>query len=215
MKNTWLFIFVPLYLVVFMNCAFAVSVTPKDVSIDVTDLAGGPTTDYRFMQLHLMGKDNDDTSLGEEYGSQRYLTVQTGLWWAGNYNGPSNYLVLSFDANGLGGIGTYPAGEIAFTIDGSPFEIALPRITMTDQATRFSLYIAEDGSTYYGRSDHAGTTGGGMGKDLYDRSLDLAPSEAFVPEHLAAAIPEPSTLSLLGLALVLGVKRLRRPQKPL
>ncbi|HBG26655.1 MAG TPA: hypothetical protein DDX75_06125 [Phycisphaerales bacterium] len=35
-----------------------------------------------------------------------------------------------------------------------------------------------------------------------NQSLSMSPSEAFRPEHLAAAIPEPATLSFLGLGLL-------------
>ncbi len=210
MKRTILLTLVVICTSVIVIEAFAVSVTPKDVSIDVTDLVGRPTIGYGLMYLYLFGKNNDDTSLAWEYSNQIYIQIQ-GSWSWKDYGGPSNYLVLTIDANGLGGIQEYPQGEISFMIDEELFTLVIPRFRFTGQADLISIYVADDGSTYYGRGDHSPVTVGGDWNDRLDLSLDLTPSEAFVPEHLAAAIPEPSTLSLLGLAFVVGMGFVNRP----
>ena len=188
----------------------AIEIEPKHVLIDVDGLSSPPTVDFGGMQLYLIGKDNDDTSLCEGYFSQMYYAVQDGTGWPVNYSGPSEYLVLTIHANGLGGIGTYEAGIIGYQIDGTDFEVAVPEFTLTSSAAYFSLYIASDGSTYYARSDHMPTSQGGMIDDLLDLSVDLTPSQALVEQHLAAQIPEPSSLGLVMFPACWAVFAMRR-----
>ena len=166
------------------------SLTPKQVLVDVTDMVGSPSVDYRGMRISIVGKNTDDTSYRDEvFSTQRYGTIFGRKYTPSFYSGPSTFLVITFQTNGLNQIGTYPAGNIRLRIDGAPFLVRLPGFSMVI-ADNFSFYIADDGSTFYGRSDHmAGNaiiSGDGVAK-----SINLSPTEAFVPAHSTA--PPPAT----------------------
>ena len=182
--------------------AHAISSTPKSVNSGVSGIAALPNVNYHFMIIDIIGKQTDTAELAWEYHNQNYWSLIGTNNRPLNYNGPSNYLVLNFNSNGLNAIDSYPQGQMSYTIDGNPFTIAIPAFQFTMGVERFSLYIASDGSTYYGRQDHLPTSWGGNGETLMNQSLSMSPSEAFRPEHLAAAIPEPATLSLLCLGLI-------------
>ncbi len=179
--------------------AQAQSITPKPVAVDVNGWLSGPTAEYGYLQIALVGKSHDDLSLAQEYFfDQRYLVVQHGMTFGSLYSGPSGFLVLSVYANGF--TGAKPGSSMSFTIDGDPFTIAMPPVTFTDGGSWFSMYVADDGSTYYARRDHLpGRNDAMIAFDRVADSLDLSPSQAFAIDHLAATIPEPATITLLTL----------------
>jgi hypothetical protein len=180
-------------------CAFVVlggiaqgqSMTPKHVAIDLTDWLGGGES-YGYMQIALLGKQNDDTSLAQEYFYDgRYLVVQPayGPTFGRNYSGSCNYLAVNIFDNGF--VGTKPPALMTFVIDGSPFTLALPAVTFTEGGQFFSVYVADDGSTYYARNDHLpGRNAGMIAEKRVSDSVNLSPSQALRPEHLAAIVPE-------------------------
>jgi|APSaa5957512535_1039671.scaffolds.fasta_scaffold00307_1 hypothetical protein len=215
------FLFSLICIILIPKVANAYSMTPLQISTDITGLVSGPTEDYSFMQVWFTGKDTDDTSIVDEFWSaQRYANVQSGSYSDSVYDGPSNYLVVTVIANGLNS-GSYAAGDLTLQIDSQPFSVYMPSFTITTQKDHFSLYIADDGSTFYANTDHAPFNNASIGWELMQGSLDLTPSEAFDAVHLAASapesepVPEPTTVALLGIGIVglTGAEVRRRRKK--
>jgi len=166
----------------------ALSTVPKSVSIDVTD---GGLSLFKAEQIYVMSKQLDnalwDDGVGGPFMSNRYFVLQSGMFGK-QYSGSSSYLYVTFYANG--NTGTWPENIIHLAIDGESFVVYMPQITITKNYNwqLYSFYVAEDGSTYFARRDHAPSDALTINNAMAG-SIDLSPSQAMVPEHLAKAAP--------------------------
>ncbi len=148
----------------------------------------------------------------ETFMSNEYFTLRPSLHadysepFGRDYSGTSNYVYIIFYRNS-NALGTWPERTFNLTVDGKVITVYLPEITYTypeheEGSNLLSFYVAEDGSTYYAKRDHQPTTNYGQtnlsgttyGYDPVEKlrfwyhfkmSMDMSPSEAFSPEHLA------------------------------
>lgn len=159
-----------------------VGCSTSPLTVDQSVSGAETTADYKAMIIFFRGKNTSDVSIN--YGDQ-YGYLQSHTWSPMGLIGASQYLVMTFEANGTRQVGTYPQADITITIDDSPITIRVPSFTIADETQMISFYIANDGSTYYASSTKQPNGGFGITfANILAASINLAPNQAFNSSYL-------------------------------